>query len=47
MVRAKAKDVRTESAEVKGKTFGDAMRISAIHESADPVDAIPFYRALA
>ena len=43
-MRDRAEDERRESAVVKGKLFGDAMRASAIRMGADPIDAIPFFR---
>ena len=43
-IRDKAEDERKDSAVVKGKLFGDAMRASAIRMGADPIEAIPFFR---
>ena len=42
--RNRAGDERRNTADAKGKMFGDAMRNSAIRMGADPIDAIPFFR---
>jgi len=40
----RAEEARRDSAVVKGKLFGDAMRASAIRMGVDPIKAIPFFK---
>ena len=42
--RDRAEEARRDSAVLKGKLFGDAMRASAIRMGVDPIEAIPFFR---
>jgi len=35
---------RRDSAAMKGKLFGDAMRSAAIHMGPDALDAVPFFK---
>jgi len=44
MARDRAEEARRDSAVLKGKLFGDAMRASAIRMGVDPIEAIPFFR---
>ena len=42
--RDRAEEARRDSAVLKGKLYGDAMRASAIRMGVDPIEAIPFFR---
>ena len=42
--RDRAEEARRDSAVLKSKLFGDAMRASAIRMGVDPIEAIPFFR---
>ena len=42
--RDRAEEARRDSAVLKSKLFGDAMRASAIRMGVDPIEAIPFFQ---
>ena len=42
--RDRAEEARRDSAVLRGKLFGDAMRASAVRMGVDPIEAIPFFR---